>query len=301
MPIPALSPERPRTPDGDPHGWIDFAEFRELWIHTGTDCNLRCPTCFERSGPGNSRLEAPSPADITRYADDAMRLGVRQFGVTGGEPFVNKDILPLLEMLSERAPCLVLSNGTRPLADCLPALRPLARTRVALRFRISLDYPDASRHDAGRGRGAFALALRTIGELLAMGFAVSAARRQEKNENADTVAAQYQAVFAHANLPENMPLIAFPDLQRGDVPHISEQCIRTYHTPESRREFMCAYSRMLVRRDGLMRLYACTLVDDDAAFDFGPKLGPALERETFLTHKRCFACFAGGVSCSGTG
>lgn len=291
----------PETPDGQPYGWIEFTQLHELWIHTGTDCNLRCPTCFERAGPGVSRLQAPSLADIMRYANEAQGLGVRQFGLTGGEPFVNNDILPMLEFLSERAPCLVLSNGTEPLLNRLPALRSRALKADALRFRISLDYPDAPRHDAGRGRGALDLALRSIGELLAMDFAVSIARRRDKKEDADAVAAQYKELFIHANLPADIPLISFPDLQRDDVSHITGQCVRTYHTPESRKGFMCAYSRMLVRQNNRMRLYSCTLADDDAAFDFGPELSSAIARETFLTHKRCFACFAGGVSCGKTG
>lgn len=299
--MPTIPCNHPRTPNGEPHGWIEFAELRELWIHTGTACNLRCPTCFEGAKPGNFRLEAPSPADIARYADEAQGMGVRQFGVTGGEPFVNAEILPILRLLSERAPCLVLSNGTEPLSNCLPALRPLAQGSNTIRFRISLDYPDASRHDAGRGRGAFALALRNIGELLAMGFAVSVARRLEKEEDTAAVTARYQEVFVNASLPESIALTAFPDLQCTNVPHITEHCIRTYHTPESCQAFMCAYSRMLVRQNGAMRLYACTLTDDDTAFDFGPELPAALKHRTYLTHDRCFACFSNGVSCGKAG
>ena len=64
---------------------------------------------------------------------------------------------------------------------------------------------------------------------------------------------------------------------------------------------MCAYSRMLVKRDGRIRVYACTLVDDDPRFDFGPELSAAAIHRTFLGHKRCFACFSGGVACGNTG
>ncbi|MBL7076786.1 MAG: hypothetical protein ISS31_04880 [Kiritimatiellae bacterium] len=34
------------TSDNDPRGWIDPCGIREVWMHTGTACNLRCPDCF---------------------------------------------------------------------------------------------------------------------------------------------------------------------------------------------------------------------------------------------------------------
>ena len=104
----------PRTPGGQPYGWIDCNQLRELWIHTGTACNLRCPTCFEQAGPGNGRLQAPEIEEIRNYADQALRIGVGQFGVTGGEPFLHRDIVDFLAVLVEKARCLAVSNGTGP-------------------------------------------------------------------------------------------------------------------------------------------------------------------------------------------
>ena len=56
-----LMPERStawrETPAGDPRGYIQPAALRELWFHTGTNCNLRCPFCLEGSMPGNNRIE----------------------------------------------------------------------------------------------------------------------------------------------------------------------------------------------------------------------------------------------------
>ncbi len=36
------------TPDGDPRGYIQPQSLKELWFHTGTLCNLRCPFCLEK-------------------------------------------------------------------------------------------------------------------------------------------------------------------------------------------------------------------------------------------------------------
>lgn len=50
-----------QTPEGDPRGYINPHVLRELWFHTGTICNLRCPFCLEGSNPGNNRLQPILP------------------------------------------------------------------------------------------------------------------------------------------------------------------------------------------------------------------------------------------------
>jgi hypothetical protein len=73
-----------------------------------------------------------------------------------------------------------------------------------------------------------------------------------------------------------------------------------YKNEQSRREFMCAFSKMVVRKAGRMRVYPCTLVDDDETFDQGSNLAGALQQRVILKHHRCYACFAYGASCSET-
>lgn len=289
------------TADGEARGFIDFSGLKQLWIHTGTACNLRCPSCFEQAGPGDARIQAMTLDEARPVLDEAARLGVQSFGFTGGEPFMNRDFMRILAYALDLAPCLVLSNGTEPLRACLDDLNALNGKKKAhgLTIRVSLDYPDALRHDAERGAGHFATALETLRKLNEMGIAVTVARRMEDGEDAAKITAAYAALFEKNSLPP-LPLVAFPNLQSsGSTPEISEGCISKYHTPASCAGFMCAYSRMLVKKDGRVTLYACTLVDDDPAYDFGPELGAALKTRTLLRHKRCFPCFAGGVSCGG--
>ena len=47
-------------------------QFRDLWIHTGTACNLSCPFCHEGSSPGDSRLQAITAAQVLPVLRDAM-------------------------------------------------------------------------------------------------------------------------------------------------------------------------------------------------------------------------------------
>ena len=58
---------------------------------------------------------------------------------------------------------------------------------------------------------------------------------------------------------------------------------------------------MIVKRKGRMRVYACTLVDDDPAYDLGGTLEESMQHRILLHHHRCYSCFAFGSSCSEIG
>lgn len=292
-----------RTPEGVPRGYIQPALLSELWFHTGTACNLSCPFCLEGSGPGNHRLEQVTFSDVRPVIGEALTLGVRQFSFTGGEPFVNKDIFEILGCALAERPCMVLTNGTRPLLKRWEQVLKLRDARHPIRFRVSLDYPDAARHDAGRGEGNFALAISTLGKLHAAGFAVSIARQMEQEEETAAVEDAFRARFREAGLPEDLNQVAFPDFYLPSshptgVPHITTNCMTQYHTVETRAAFMCNFSKMMVKIEGRMRVYACTLVDDDPDYDLGGTLTDAMKRRVMLRHHRCFSCFRFGASCS---
>ncbi len=291
------------TPAGEARGYIQPDRLTELWIHTGTACNLSCPFCLEGSGPGDQRLQQVAFEEVRPFIDAACDLGVARFAFTGGEPFVNKDIVPLLDYALARRPCLVLTNGTTPLRTRLAKLAPLRENPHPLRFRISFDYPDPAQHDANRGAGKFMQALETLGDLHGLGYEVSIARMGTQGEDTAAVNAAYAEWFRKAGAPEHTPIVVFPEFfppgsHPPGVPAITEHCMTTYHDAASRAAFMCNFSKMVVKQGDRMRIYACTLVDDDPAYDLGQDLDTAMAARIMLGHHRCFSCFAHGATCS---
>lgn len=283
-------------------GYIDTHILEELWFHTGTACNLACPFCLEGSKPGDNRLQRINLSDAIPYIDEAVSLGIRQFSFTGGEPFIVKDFIKILDYASKRKPCLVLTNGTEPLTRRIDTLAPLIDNPNPIHFRISLDYPDPKQHDLGRGAGNFHKSIYAARLLYDKGFTISIARQMDKNEDKEKVEKKYRAILKDNNLPTDLPLIAFPDFQVpgsiADVPSITEQCMIDYHTEETRKNFMCTYSRMLIKKNNEMRVYSCTLVDDDPDYDMGNSLTESIHKRINLKHHRCYSCFATGSSCS---
>jgi hypothetical protein len=82
------------------------------------------------------------------------------------------------------------------------------------------------------------------------------------------------------------------------VPAITEHCMTTYQSADTRRAFMCAFSKMIVKKNGRLRVYACTLVDDDPDYDLGGTLAESSPKRIMLRHQGCCSCFAYGSSCS---
>jgi sulfatase maturation enzyme AslB (radical SAM superfamily) len=295
------------TSAGEPRGYIEPSGIKELWFHTGTACNLRCPDCYEHSQPGDRRLEMVTFVDVKPFIDEAVEMGVEQFSFTGGEPFVIKDIVRILDYALDFCPCLVLTNGT--LQTHFSELFPMVGKPGKLSFRISLDFPDIGKHNELRGDGTFETSLETLNELYSAGFHVSVARRSEEGEDSAAVDAAYRPFFESVGLLADIPIVRFPNLSvepepltKADgkigTPEITETCMNTNHTSESYKGFMCAFSRMVVKKEGQMRVYACTLVDDHPHYDLGSSLKEASDVRVMLCHPRCYACFSGGTSCS---
>ena len=290
------------TPLGDPRGFIQPDAIRELWFHTGTACNLACPFCLEGSKPGDNRLQRVRFDDAKPFVDEAVALGVSQFSFTGGEPFLIKDIIRILDYALDFAPCLVLTNGVDVVTKRLTKLSMLRGKPHPLSLRISIDYPDAERHDAGRGAGNFTKAWQAVRLLHDAGFKVSIARQMRVDESRESVEAEYRALMRLHGVPESLNIVFFPDFgvpgATAAVPYVTQNCMTTYQTAESRAKFMCAYSKMVVKQAGRMRVYACTLVDDDSDYDQGGSLSESLTQRVMLRHHRCFSCFKYGASCS---
>jgi hypothetical protein len=178
----------------------------------------------------------------------------------------------------------------------------LADAPQPVSFRVSIDYPDPVRHEAGRGGGTYAESMLALKQLHEAGFAVSVARQWSVDEDTPAVEQAYRDAFAEHGVPESLRLVSFPDFAppgvERDTPYITENCMTTYHSAETRAAFMCAFSRMVVKDRGRMRVYACTLVDDDASYDLGGTLRESLGERIMMKHHRCFTCFKHGASCS---
>ena len=137
------------TAKGERRASVALVRLETLWFNTGTLCNLDCENCYIESSPRNDSLVYLTRENVRAYLDEAMALAVEEIGFTGGEPFMNPDIIGMIEdSLAFRARVLVLTNAMKPLHHHQAALLDLNRRfpgRLAL--RVSLDHYEAANHE----------------------------------------------------------------------------------------------------------------------------------------------------------
>ncbi|MBU8538716.1 radical SAM protein [Roseomonas tokyonensis] len=313
MPRP-LAPEKFRDPavtaKGVRRATVAPVALETLWFNTGTLCNITCRACYIESSPRNDALVYLSAAEVSAYLDEAAATGtaLREVGFTGGEPFMNPGLVPMLEdVLGRGLQALVLTNAMKPMKRYARRLLDV-RERFGterLTLRVSLDHHSAAHHDFERGAGSFAATLEGLGWLAREGFRVHVAGRASfGGEDEAAMRAGFARLFAEHAIPieaaDPVALMLFPEMDAAvDVPEITEACwgILGKH-PE---QMMCATSRMVVKRRGAERpaVVACTLLPYDAQFELGGTLAEAA-RPVALNHPHCAKfCVLGGASCSG--
>ena len=300
-----IDPETTAT--GETRGRVPFLGLDTLWFNTGTLCNIACAHCYIESGPRNDRLAYLGRAEARAYLDEIATLGLptTEIGFTGGEPFMNPDILGMLgDSLAAGFRVLVLTNAMKPMRRLGPGLAALrARYGARLTLRVSLDHHTAAGHERLRGPGSWDITLDGLGWLAAEGFALAVAGRTLWPEDQAALRAGYGALFARLGLgldaADPVQLVLFPEMdQTQPVPEITERCWAILG--KSPADVMCAHSRMVIRRKGAARasVVACTLLPYDQAFELGHSLAEA-GATIRLNHPHCAKfCVLGGGACS---
>jgi pyruvate-formate lyase-activating enzyme len=280
---------------------IRLSSLRELWVHTGTACNLSCPFCHEGSQPGDLRIEAPGLDELRPHLDAAAAAGVRRFAFTGGEPLILKGIVPILRHALGLARCLVLTNGTAPLIRRPHHLAQLQGLAHAATFHVSIDDPDETLHDAGRGFRNFRKALQGLKLLSEAGFAVGITCQQRPGVDAAANDARFRALLRKQQLPMDLPIVALPELGPLQTLVTGTADLPRPQAATGPAPPLCSRGRMLLRRAGRLCYTACPLVDDDAGFDLGPRLEDAGAATVLPRHRRCTICLGSGVAYGGDG
>ncbi len=295
------------TATGEVRASVRPTALQTLWFNTGTLCNLTCANCYIESSPTNDRLAYLSRDDVQAYLDEiaANGLSTQEIGFTGGEPFMNPDLLPMIRLCLTRGfRVLVLTNAMRPMmksADDLLAIAPADRDRLTI--RVSLDHYARALHETERGARSWEPTIKGIKWLSKNGFRINIAGRLKWGENEAAMRNGYRRLFAALDVPIDAAnctaLVLFPEMDEdADVPEITESCwdILDVH-PDT---LMCATSRMIVKHKGAATpvVMPCTLLPYDHRFVLGPTLadGAAAVR---LNHPHCARfCVLGGGSCS---
>ena len=308
---PRLDPRKFQDPDvtadGEERARVALTRLETLWFNTGTLCNLECANCYIESSPRNDRLMYLTAAEVSAYLDEIERdrLSTREIGFTGGEPFMNPEMLGMLEdVLGRGFESLVLTNAMRPMMKCADGLLRLREAHGdRLTIRVSIDHYESALHEAERGERSWTPMIEGLRWLSDCGFRLTAAGRTLWGDEESELRAGFARLFADLGVRidaiDPSQLIIFPEMNSSvDVPEITTGCWDLLG--QSPDDIMCASSRMVVKRKGVDSpvVLSCTLLPYDAAFEMGRTLTEAWG-PVKLNHPHCAQfCVLGGASCS---
>jgi organic radical activating enzyme len=307
-----------RTAKGEERAKVPLVVLDTLWINTGTLCNITCQNCYIESSPSNDRLAYITRAESRAYLDEirAKKIATREIGFTGGEPFLNPDMLGMLEdALALGFEVLLLTN----------AMQPMQRPKIKAGFlklkdqygpkltvRVSLDHHTKALHEAERGAKTWDKALVGLDWLAANGFRMAIAGRTCWQETEADARQGYARLITDrkwsVDATSHTALNLLPEMEMtADVPEITTACWGILK--KSPADMMCSTSRMVVKRKGATQptVLPCTLIPFDERFDMGATLTAASNANggmfddgaVKLCHVNCAKfCVLGGGSCS---
>ncbi len=295
------------TAKGEKRARVGLTKLETLWFNTGTLCNLACINCYIESTPKNDRLVYLTHTEAVTYLDEIRDndLGTQEIGITGGEPFMNPDILKIMETSLERGfKLLVLTNAMRPMMKCADGLLKLHETYGnQMTLRVSVDHFKPELHEEERGENSWKPMMKGLQWLSAHGFNIDVAGRTRWGEEESELREGFGAFFDNNEIKidaqDKKQLILFPEMEENnDVPEITTACWSILDVNPA--DMMCSSSRMVVKHKGDEKpsVQACTLLAYDQQFNLGETLKQA-SKPVPLNHRFCAKfCVLGGGACS---
>lgn len=144
---------------GDP-----FIRPRAAYVHVTFVCNLACPFCYSADDRRNKHPDLDTERMQTIFRK--LREGqVEDLVISGGEPFVRKDMIELLRYCKHDLGfrhIVVITNGT--------LLQDVSQLKgIVDQVAVSIDGYDEETNSPIRGKGSFAKAIATVERLKAAG------------------------------------------------------------------------------------------------------------------------------------
>ncbi|HCK42349.1 MAG TPA: radical SAM protein, partial [Planctomycetaceae bacterium] len=232
---------------------VELSHLDHLWFQvSGTLCNLTCHHCFISCSPQNDTFGHLTFEDVKSRLEESVAWGVKEYYFTGGEPFLNREIVPMLVETLRYGPVTVLTNGTVLRDSWLEELRSAEQSSLySLEMRVSIDGFSAATNDPIRGKGTFNLAMEGVKKLVEYGFMpIITATRTWSDNDEQAVVGQFISTLKLAGY-ERPRLKILPSLQLGaemertsgyrDSELVTPRMMKDYDTSQ----LVCNHSRVV--------------------------------------------------------
>jgi AdoMet-dependent heme synthase len=282
------------------HPNVPLLTLDTLWFQVaGTVCNIACTHCFISCSPKNHSHEMLTLADVQARLAEAQTLGVREYYFTGGEPFMNRDLLPILEATLKQGPATVLTNGMLLRKEVCRRLRELAdQSEYSLDIRVSLDGFDRQSHDAIRGEGVWDRVMIGLGNLAEAGITpVITVTEAADGVRAEDGRRRFLDLIRSWGFPKprlkTLPLFRIgAEEKRTRAYEDWERLTSEFLTERDAEVLQCSSSRMITSKG----VYVCPILIETAEARMGDTIAETL-RPFPLRYGACHTCWVEGVSC----
>jgi len=280
---------------------VPLAHLDELWFQVaGTLCNLTCRHCFISCSPHNRRFGFLDLATVRRHLEQSVALGVKEYYFTGGEPFLNPDMVPILELTLTHGPATVLTNGTVFKREWLQRLRQAEdASAYSLEFRVSMDGFTPQQNDAVRGKGTFERILAGLRMLLEFDFLpiLTVARTEDAQQDEELFAGFVQLLKANGYSRPRIKILptlrigAEIERQRGyfESERVTAEMMQGY----DQGLLLCNHARIVTDRG----IHVCPILIETPQARLGESLAEA-RRPFVIEHAACFTCYQYGALCA---
>ena len=282
------------------HPHVPLLALDTLWFQVaGTLCNIECTHCFISSSPRNRSHGMLSLADVEARLAEARELGVREYYFTGGEPFLNRELLPILRATLRQGPATVLTNGMLLTPHVCAELRTLFdESEYSIDIRVSLDGFDRSSHDAIRGDGVWDKVLIGLRNLAAAGLnpviTVTTAA-----EGVETAEGRSRFLDLIRQLGFDKPRLKVLSLFRIGAEEKRSRAYESWEqlSAETLAEgdasvLQCSSCRMVTSKG----VFVCPILIEEPEARMGETLAETLH-EFPLKYGACHTCWVDGVTC----
>lgn len=280
---------------------IHLAHLDDLWFQiTGTLCNLTCRHCFISCSPHNNSFGFVPRKKIEEALIESVRLGVKEYYFTGGEPFLHPELVPIVCCTLELGPATILTNATILRDSWLQELaKAEADSPYSLEFRVSLDGYDAPSNDAVRGPGTFQRTMQGVRRLLDYGFLpIITVTHVDESLSPDELFWRFVEMLQRHGY--DRPRVKILPLLR-----LGAETKRSHgYRPEERvttdmlvnfdlDHLLCRHARVLTDRG----VYVCPILLEANEARLGEDLESSL-RGFALRYQACYTCYLYGTICA---
>ena len=281
---------------------VPLASLDQLWFQVaGTVCNLRCTHCFISCSPDNHAFWFMTREQVRAALEESAGMGVKEYYFTGGEPFMNHEMVEILDDTLRYGPATVLTNAT-----LLPERRVEELTTIAngrrhpLELRVSVDGPTPAINDAIRGEGTFERAMDGVRLLVAAGFRpiITTMQSWPCEEMACMLGTFRDALgavgYTEPRLKVLPPLLIGEEAERNRGYRPDERVTHEMMHGYDLDQLLCTRARLVTAAG----VYACPILLDYPGARLADTLTEAVGMTVRLGESACYTCYVNGAICS---